>query len=873
MSDWLFRLAVLLYPSRIRARFGAEMTEYMRTGYRRRVAVSGRLSYWRHFVVDQAAGLGATWLDRPPRSREFGIGLFARDLIRSVRDLGRQPGFALAAIATLAIGIGATTAVFSLLDAVVLSPLPYPQPQQLVRIVQQYSPSRRFNISAADLLGIEELQSSFASVAAFTRSDVIVSSGEQPQRVAAAAVTAAFFEALGVVPETGRGFVAGEDRPGAAPVVVLSADLRDRTFGLDAHAIGKPIVIDGQSHTVVGVLAPGIHELAGRRAQLWRALQVVEPSRRGPFFLSAIARLRPDQTLERAEADLVRVSEQLFSRWADSFRDENVRLTPVPLRTILVGDVGRQLTIVFIAVGLVLVIAIANVVSLVVARAAGRAGDLAVRAALGATRARIAQLMFTEGMAIAVPGALMGLGLASVAIRAFRDADPSIPRLAEVSVGVPSLGLAAVIAVVTSALLAAAPLLLASPSTVPTRLQAAARGSTGTRRGNVVRTAVVALQFALALPLLVAGALLATTLMNLARVDPGFDPAGVIAVPIGLPAAGYAEDDDVRRFWTEAVGAVRDIPAVAAVGISLGLPPDAPTWTNNFDLVDRPVEAGTSEPVTPWAAVGDGFLEALGLPLLEGRWFERGVDATGPMPLVVTESWAKRFYPGESALGKQVFEGGNREQASTIIGVVGDVKYAGLSSGGEAVYFPVYHYWQRSMSLLIRVADTTDAITDTIRARIAQLDPGLPPPEITTMQARLDSSISGPRLWTRILLLFGAAALSLTAVGMFGILDFAVRQQTREIGVRIAIGANPTAIVRLVVLRALRVTGVGLAVGLGLSFVATRSLESQLFGVGRNDPMTLVIACAGLLIVALIACTVPARRAAAVDPTAAISSA
>jgi putative ABC transport system permease protein len=873
MTELFFRAAVRLYPARIRLRFGAEMLLYMRAGYDRRTGLRGRLAYWRAFAADLGRALWATWTDQTPRSTELPMFSLTRDLLRSTRDLLRNPGFAVPTILTLAIGIGSSAAVFALLNGIVLAPLPYSEPERLVRIFEQNSPTNRFNISAVDYLAIEERQRAFESVAAYTAGNAVLDGGARPVQVRNGLVTAGFFATLGVHPAEGRGFIAGEDRVGAAAVVVLSAALRDQHFGVGVDAVGDTIVLEGTAHTVVGVMSPGFQGIIAPAADLWRPVQLGEPSRRGPFFLSGLARLGADQSEELASADLADISKRIYPIWADSFRDETVILTLLPLHEAMVGRVSGSLVIVFAAVALVLAVAVANVVNLVLARAIARCGEFAVRAAIGASRLRIACLLLTDGLVIATVGAGFGLAVAWVSLAGFRAADAGLPRMAQVGIDGPTLLFTLVVTALAALAFGFAPMALTADRSLARGLKSGARGAIGSRATQRFRTALVVVEFALVLPLLVAGTLLAVSLLNLNRVDPGFDPTNVLVVPIGLPSAGYSETDTVATFWREAKAAIADIPGVESVGVAIGLPPNAPLWHNNFDLVDRPVEAGTTEPVSPWSAVDDGVLEALGLRLTAGRWFDETLDGdTDGLSLVVTESWASHFYPGESPIGKQLYEGGDRANPASIIGVIGDIKYDGLAAGGEAVYFPAYQFWRRAMSLVVRVQSTTPAVSTAIRQGVMALDASLPAPDITTMEERLSDSIARQRLWTSLLVFFGAGAILLTAVGLFGVLVHAVRQQTREIGVRMALGADRRAIVRMVLVRGLSIAGVGMAVGLALSVVATRTLESLLFGVGRNDPLALGAACVGLLAVAGTAAYLPARRASRTDPVEAINA-
>ena len=718
MSEILFRIIVRFYPRRVRYCFGGEMLDYMQADLQRRRDTGGTPGYWRWLLSDAARGLFATWSNRPPsRSRRPGRGLL-RELVQILRDLVRRPLFTSTVVLTLAIGVGASASVFSLVHGVVLSPLPYAAPEQLVWIHQQNSPTNRFVISMADLLGLEESQRAFESITAYTSSEAVLSGEDRPVKVRISAVTASFFDTFGLRPASGRGFAAGEDRPGAEPVVVLSHDLGERHFGAGVDAVGEVLVLDGQSHTVVGVMAPGVQEVAGRRADLWRALHVSEPDRRGPFFLFAVGRLAEGQTLEGANSDLADVSTRIFPRWADSFRDENARLTALPLGDVLVGDTSERLMLVFGAVLVLLLIAISNVVNLTLARTTERSGDLAIRTALGASRPRIAQLLFIESFVVALIGGVLGIALAMLSVAAFKAADPGLPRLADVSVGAPVVGYALGVVLVSSLAMTMSSMLIIPTQAVGSTLKESSRGAAGSRRANALRTMLVASEFALSLPLLVAAGLLATSLLRPQNVDPGFDPDGVIAVPVSLPGTDYPDTSARAEFWQASLAAIRSLPGVAAAGVAVGLPPDSPTFNNNFDLVDRPVEAGTSEPVTPWAAVDEGFRDALGIRLLEGRWFDELQDSTGALPLVVTRSWADRFYSGEEVLGRQVYEGGNREQAAEVVGVVADVKYDGLAGNGETVYFPTYQFWRQSMNLVVKSAASTESTIAAVRQAI-----------------------------------------------------------------------------------------------------------------------------------------------------------
>ncbi len=800
---------------------------------------------------------------------EYGFRLLdqaVRDVRHAARGLRRSPSFAIAAVLTLGLGIGATTAIYSIVDAVVLEPLPYPESDRLVRIFQQNSPTNRWSISVADFQAVEAQQKVFESVAALRGGTATLTGSGRPERISALFATSEWFRTIGVEPTEGRGFLPGEDRPGAERVVVLSDAFRERAFGPGAAVLGQTITLDGHPHVIVGVLPPGRGSLAGYPADVWPILQLHPPTRRGPFFLRGFGRLLPEASFEDARTDLDAVSERIFPIWAAGFSDENARLTPVLLRDVIVSDVGGALFLLLGAVAGVLLIGIANVANLLLARAGGRTREMALRASLGATRTRLVRQLLAENLLLAALGGAAGVAIAFIGLETLVATSPGLPRLEEVSLDPGVLGFAAAVTLTTGLLFGLAPLLHGVSRDVAVGLRAAGRTATAGVRWRRVRSALVTAEFALALPLLIGASLLLGSFLRLRHVDPGYDPHDLISAQLSLPASDYAGAVETMRFWNEALRRIEAIPGVASAGISTALPPDNSGDTNNFDLLDKPVASGASQHVVPWSWISPGYLRTLQVPLLEGRLLDER-DRGTPAVVVVSRSWADRYYPDEEVLGKQLYAGGDTGTPMTVIGVVGDVKLTGLSSSDDpAVYEPFAQAGFRTVNLLVRARGSASGILRQVGAGIESLDAELPLANVETMTERLSTAVSGPRYWTTLLGVFAGVGLLLAAIGIYGVLSYHVTRQTRDIGIRITLGADPAAVRRLVLRQGMSRAALGIGIGLVGSLLLTRLLENLLFGVSPTDPLTFATVTLVLTAVALGSCFVPARRATRVDP-------
>jgi putative ABC transport system permease protein len=797
------------------------------------------------------------------------------DLRYALRSLRRHAGFTLTVVAVLGVGLGAATAVFTVVNRVLLTGLPYREPDHLVRIYQRNSPTNLWSLSVVDVQAIAEQQRTLEAFGAARYGSASLSGIATPERVAVGRLTSGFFRALGARAAQGRVIEAEDDSPGAAPFVVVSHRLAERVLGGAGAAVGKSLTIDGLSHTVVGVLEPGRGELAGMEAEAWPSLRIETPTRRGPFGLRAVARLGQGVTLAQATRDLAGISERIFPIWASGFQDRAARLTPVPLRDAVIGGADGQVGLFAGAVGLVLLLAVANVATLMLVRTSAREHELSVRSALGAGRHRLARLIVTEGLVLTALGGLLALGIAALSLRAVALVAPNLPRLEEVRLDRSSLAFALLASVASGVLISLAPLssVLAGASSVGSSALASSPARSGTgRRANRIRGALVTAEFALALPLVVGAGLLLNSFLRLQRVDPGFDPKGVYSLALSLPGTRYGDEATVQEFWRLAEMRAADITGVTAAGLSWSVPPDNGGDVNNFDLLDKPVPAGTAQPVAPWSAVTPGYFTALGIPLLEGRLLTLADSNSSPPVVVVSRAWAAKYYRGTSAVGKELRSGGCTTcPPTTVIGVVGDVPYLGLATEAEGVYAPLAQEGGRSLHLVVRSTLGSAGTFRALRAAVASLDPDLAPTEVD-MTDHLHRALGDPRRWTAVVGTFAAAGVLLAALGIFGLMSYVVRQRRREMGVRLALGASPRGLTRLVVQGGMRYALLGTLIGLGLSAFESRWLGSLLFGVEATDPVTLASAVTVLLAVAAVACWVPGRRAARLKPLEVLAS-
>jgi putative ABC transport system permease protein len=793
------------------------------------------------------------------------------DIRYALRGLRRNPGFALTGILVLGVGIGATSTVYSVVHSVILADLPYPEPERLVRVVERNSPTNSWVLSTADVIAIRERQRVFAEWGEMGLREVALSGVGTPQRIRVTPASSGYFRTVGIPVAKGRAIQPSDEVAEASEVVVVTDAFARRVLGGADAAIGRSIMLDGVAHTVVGVLPPGQNEMGGVRSEVWPALKLRPIVRRGPFWLRGLGRLKPGTTIEAAAADLSRISAEILPLWTD-FRDSTAKLTPQSLREVIVGRSLKQVSLFAGAVGLVLMLAIVNVATLVLVRASAREQELAVRVMLGARRGRLARLLVTENLILTFSAAVVGLLIAVWGVDLAVSQLSSIPRIQNVAVDWRVILLGVGAAVVSGVLVSLSPIAALRARTNLAARATGARTDTG-HRTNRLRAAFVTAQFALAWPLLVASGLLLNSFLRLQQVDPGFQPQGLVTFGVNLPTIRYDTVPEIFRFRAQALQRVASLPAVAAAGMASDVPPD-PNYGayDNFNLVHRPVPDGQAEPSVPWYYVGSTYFETLGIRILEGRNFT-DVDTAAAFPVViVSESWARQFLPGESAVGRQLVQGGCYDcPRTTIIGVVEDVRNLGPAAPMIAAYGTLMQSATPSVELLVRFRSLTPTAVADVRDALRGLDPELPLVE-TVITEKVAESTADPMRWAAVLTAFAASGLGLAALGVFGLMAYSVRQRRRELGVRLALGANPSTVTRLVVSRGMRYALVGSAIGLGITVLLVGRLQTMLFGVQPMDVATFVVVGVLLGASALLASWIPGRRAARIRPIEAIGS-
>jgi putative ABC transport system permease protein len=788
-----------------------------------------------------------------------------RDCSYSARSLARTPALAATIILTLAVALGATTAVIGVVRAVLLNPLPYSAPDELVWIYTD-NPPFRFPFSVVDYRALEAEHPTFDTVAGYQTGSVTVTEGGVAERVTAKAVTGSYFPLLGEAALLGRVFDESDDRRNDR-VAVLTHAYWVRRFGSDPTVLGRRITIEGASYAVIGVLqqteGPLEHNVALFTAARWLA-----PTRKGPFFIRVLGRLRTGVSPAAALEALHATSRRLFPVWRSSYQDEKATWGMQELRARVVGDVGPTLVFVLAAVGCLLLIACANAVNLLIARALSRSRELAIRSALGASRGRLLQHLLSEGGVLTTGAALGGLGVALLSLRlvTLYGAD-YIPRVDEIRLSGPVLGWLAVLAALSGLLILAGglvPAMHGSRFRADHALQSGGRGATEGPAARRLRRVLVAAEFALATPLIIAAVLVLASLQRLSRVPIGIDTGRIFTAAVSLPGARYAQGAEREMFWKRVRQGLAALPGVDAAAVADSRPPDESGNQNNFDLEDRPTPPGQNQPVCTWVAVSPEFFRAVGLPLERGRLLdERSLQEN---VVVVDEAWASRFFPGEDVLGRRFREGGCTTCPwTTVVGVVGNVRWTGLDAPEDGtVYWPFVDF--SNAFLIVRTAGDPASLSLPARRVVQELDAGLAVSNAATGNELVADALATPRYVSVLIGLFGLAALVLAVVGIYGVMAYFVEQHTRDIGIRLALGGDPARVRRMIVLHGVRLVVAGVTVGLGTGFLASRLMTTVLFGVSPTDPGTMVGVPTVLVGVALVACLVPAHRAARVDP-------
>jgi putative ABC transport system permease protein len=804
--------------------------------------------------------------------------------------LRKTPGFAAAAILTLALGIGANTAIFSVVNAVILKPLEYQQPDRLMRLASTFPNYDEFWISLPEYIEFREWTKAFSSVGIYQTFESNVSAPERPQRVRSMLATHDLFTTLRVNPRLGRVFEEADNRPGAAEVALLSDGLWRSSFGGDQQIVGRAIEIDGVKRTIVGVMPPAF-DVADQRVQLWLPLTVNRATaNRGGHNYYMIGRLADGQTLASSRAEL----ETLLAQWRQRAFGVRVNEAPGPTNGFLHAPgttghrwridpliglvVGNATTAVWVlqgAVVLVLLIACANLSTLLLSRAETRRREFAVRAALGATLGRLLRQSIAEGCLLSSIGAVFGLGVANAGLRALVAAFPeSLPRSGNIQLDWRVLTFTLGVALLTGVIFGIAPLLHLAPQSSANALKEGGQRTAGGR--HMLRRGLVVAEVALAVALVVGAGLLLRTVDNLSRVDAGFDRSRLVTFAVSLPAARYQTPVARRNFEQRLMDQLAATPGVLKVAGMTGLPPFRQVNANTTVIEgyrDPSLRQGDNPTVDYYQQVTPGYLDTMGIPLVEGREFAAsdGGDSNAPSVLV-NQTMARAFWPGQSPIGRRLQPCCNPTGPwFTVIGVVHDVKQGGVEKkAGTELYFNAGRIAPGTMNIVLRTPLSAGALANTIQRAVASLDSSLPIIRLREMDEVFDAAIGRPRLLAQLLTIFAILALVLSTVGTYGVLSYMVTERRREIGIRVALGATRQTVLRMILRQGLGLTAGGAVIGLGIAVAGGRLITSLLFGVTAADPLTLVGVVALLAAVALVACYVPGYAATRVDPIVAL---
>jgi predicted permease len=806
-----------------------------------------------------------------------------QDLKSALRNLRRSPGFALLTILTLAVGIGANTAIFSVLNAVILRPSAYPRPDQLMFVSSRF-PMMGFDqfwVSPPEYFELSEINQSFSSVGAFRTGEANVFAGDRPRRVNTGMVNGELLETLSVPPRAGRWFLREETRANGPRLVILASELWQSAFAARPDIVGTTIEVNGVQREVVGIMPPGF-DVMDNHVELWLPLDLDPSNRqnRGNHSLSLIARVKDSVTPAQAQVELA----TLVATWGERTGARNHVFTPdghalqmEPMQEEIVGSARVAIWVLQAAVGFVLLIACANFANLLLARAETRHREFAVRTAIGASRWRLLVQFATEGCVLALAGGAVGLVLAWAGVRALVAAYPdSLPRATEIAVDPAVLGFTFAVSLATGVIFGLAPLLHLSPGGLHSALkEGGVRGSTSTR--HRVRRALVTAEVALAVVLVVGAGLMLRTVMNLMSVDAGFDQSRLVTFALELPPARYGSIAGQLEFYQRLFTQFETIPGVQRVTGMTGLPPNRQIDANDTDIGNYTApKEGPFENVDYYQRVTQGYFETMGIPIVEGRGFEP-IDAVGGPVAVVNETLVRTFWKDQNPIGQQIRQCcGDQLPWLTVVGVAKDVKQGGVDQKtGTELYFLLDQFPRLypgitarggTMNIVLRTSAPIAALGTSIESIVRRVDPALPVIRLREMDDVFRASLSRPRLLAQLLGGFAGVALFLASIGTYGLLSYLVSERRREIGIRMALGAERTLVLRNIMGHGLRLALIGLAAGMAGAFALTRLMSTLLFNVAPNDPTTLVAVATVITVVAAVACFLPAQRATRVDP-------
>jgi putative ABC transport system permease protein len=807
-----------------------------------------------------------------------------QDMRYGARTLLKTPGFTLIAVLTLALGVGANTAIFSVVNAVLLRPLPYEKPASLVALweTNKKRPDGRGSISYPNFFDWRSQNHSFERMGAFYTNNMALTGVATPINLRSAVVSPDLFAVLGVKPQVGRWFASEEEKPGVR-VAIINHGLWQRQFGGDPNVVGRALTLNGKSFTVVGVMPAGFQfPIEAVPVELWVSSSIdgeksdpkdpAQNEQRGAHFLQGVARLKPGVTIEQAQADLSAIAAKLEQQYPDSNTRAGAKV--ISYHSDLVHDYSQALWLILGAVGCVLLIACANVANLLLARATARYKEIAVRAALGANRLRVVRQLLTESLLLSLGGGLLGLLLAWWGAEALVRLIPEdVPRLSEISIDRWVFGFTLLVSLVTGLIFGLAPALQASKIELTEAMKEGARASGGCARARL-RGALVVAEIAIAMVVLVGAGLLLQTFRRLQQVDLGFDTRNVLTASVELPDARYPKTEQAAAFYRNLLDRVKALPGVESASAIVPQPLSGDTFMISFEIEGRNIPKG-EQPSSNFRSVSLDYFSAMKIPLVSGRVFDEADNAQAAKVLIVNETFARRHFPNENPLGKHIKPGISLEGPTAwreIVGVVKDVKHRqSLSREAEPEYYlPHAQMPIGNMNLIVRTTNDPRGLARSIEREVQALDKDIPVYRFKTLDQYLGVAVAQPRFNALLLSLFAGLALLLTGIGLYGVMAYSVLQRTQEIGVRLALGAQTGDVLKMVLRHGMRLTALGLGLGVAAAYALTRYMESLLFGVKATDPSTFALISLLLIGVSLLACLIPARRAAKVDPLVAL---
>jgi putative ABC transport system permease protein len=863
-SEAIYRLLLLAYPEDFREEYGREMKSVFRDDLRRRRGILGAAAFWVGILTDVAVTAPGEHMDT-----------LRGDLKYAFRVMRARPGFTLLALAALALGIGACSAIFSVVDGILLRPLPYPEARRLMWIAGSNLPAgiKEESASGPDFLDWRGQNRSFVDLACYSGWQPVLTGEGAPERIPGALVSAGFFRVLGIPALLGRTFAPDDDVPGKNPVVILSHGIWQRLFGGDPRVLGKSITLNGTPYRVLGVMPATFLFPSTSVSEIWTIYDSAALAGRGrrADHLGVIGRLKKESTLSQADADLNAVAAALESRYPDT--NTNWRIVVMSLRDRATGQMKPALLVLLGAVGVLLVIACTNVASLLLARGMSRQKELALRTALGASRRRIMHQLLTESIVLSVMGGALSLALAWVGVRGLVAVTPAdIPRIRDVGIDGTVFAFTCLMSIMTGMFFGLVPALQLSTPDIGDALKEGTRGATQGKRTVRVRNILTIGEFALATVLLIGAGLLVRSYLGLLSVDPGFRSERLLTFRLSLPAARYPDVVSTTGFYEQVLQRMRLVPGIVDVGAAS----DPPFLAANywaFKVQGRPPLAPGSNQDAESNIVTPEYFRVMGIPLVRGRPLAESDNRQRNPVVVISESMARRYWPNEEPLGERIaFDKSDKgPNWREIIGVVADTRAERLGSPPyPQFYVPYAQLPQRSMTVLVKTAGAPGSVLPDIRAAILSVDREQPLHAVQTMPEVLSASIAQQRLSTLLLAVFAFLSLLLAGIGVYGVMSYAVGQRTQEMGVRMALGARPSILLRMIMSEGLALAAVGILAGVLAALGLARLIAGLLFGIEAYDPVTFVSVAAVLAAVSLIATYVPARRATRVDAIVAL---